>query len=80
MIERSNIEQLAERLVAVMPTELKLARNSLREAFMNTLKSGIDKMDLVTREEFDVQAKILARTREKLERLEQHVTNLEHRD
>ena len=41
------------------------------------LSSGFSKLDLVTREEFDVQAQVLATTREKLELLEARVTELE---
>ncbi|AJP56181.1 phosphoheptose isomerase [Pandoraea vervacti] len=41
------------------------------------LNQGFTKLDLVTREEFDVQAQVLARTREKLEALEKRVAELE---
>ncbi|KAF3997164.1 accessory factor UbiK family protein [Glaciimonas immobilis] len=41
------------------------------------LSSGFSKLDLVTREEFDIQAQVLAATREKLELLELRVTELE---
>jgi BMFP domain-containing protein YqiC len=41
------------------------------------MTQGFQKMDLVTREEFDVQAKVLAKTREKLEALEAKVATLE---
>lgn len=42
------------------------------------LNQGFTKLDLVTREEFDVQAQVLARTREKLEALEKRVAELEN--
>ncbi len=41
------------------------------------LAQGFAKLDLVTREEFDVQAEVLVRTRQKLEQLESRVTALE---
>ncbi|WP_449413824.1 accessory factor UbiK family protein [Pandoraea soli] len=41
------------------------------------LNQGFNRLDLVTREEFDVQAQVLARTREKLEALEKRVAELE---
>lgn len=41
------------------------------------LNQGFAKLDLLTREEFDVQAEVLARTREKLEALEKRVAELE---
>lgn len=43
------------------------------------LNQGFNRLDLVTREEFDVQAQVLARTREKLEALEKRVAELEGR-
>ena len=73
MIEPNNINDLATRLIAALPKELKLLRHSIQQTFVNILQNGIHKMDLVTREEFDVQTKILARTREKLQILEQQV-------
>ena len=43
------------------------------------LQGGLSKLDVVPRAEFDVQAKVLARTREKLEALEKKVAELEAR-
>ncbi|PSB91736.1 accessory factor UbiK family protein [Candidatus Pandoraea novymonadis] len=43
------------------------------------LNQGFARLELVTREEFDVQAKVLARTREKLELLEKRVLQLEEK-
>ncbi len=48
------------------------------EKNMRAMLAGFfDKLDLVTREEFDIQAKVLARTREKLDALEARVAELE---
>ena len=49
----------------------------LEKNFRALLTQGFTKLDLVTREEFDIQAQVLARTREKLEALEARVTELE---
>lgn len=54
-------------------------REDLDRNLRESLAGGLAKLDLVTREEFDVQAAVLARTREKLERLEALVTELERR-
>jgi BMFP domain-containing protein YqiC len=51
--------------------------SDLKQNFRSLLQSTLSKLDLVTREEFDIQAKVLARTREKLEALEQRVAALE---
>ena len=44
------------------------------------LQSGLSRLDLVTREEFDVQVEVLRKTREKVERLEARVAELEARN
>ena len=49
----------------------------LEKNIRSMMAQGFQKMDLVTREEFDVQAKVLSKTREKLEALEQKVALLE---
>ena len=80
MIENEKINELAARLAKAIPGEVKDAQHSIKQTFLKILQSGIDKMDLVTREEFTVQEKILARTREKLNALEQQLADLEKRD
>ena len=52
-------------------------RRDLEENFKAVLQSALAKMDLVTRQEFDVQAGVLRRTREKLEALEAKIAELE---
>ena len=51
----------------------------IRDSFKTALQAGLGKLDLVTREEFDVQRAVLLRTREKLEALEKAVAELEAR-
>jgi BMFP domain-containing protein YqiC len=52
-------------------------RRDLEENFKAVLQSGLTKLDLVSRQEFDVQAAVLKRTREKLEALEKRVSDME---
>jgi BMFP domain-containing protein YqiC len=56
---------------------LTALRNDLEANFKAILQAGIAKLDLVSRQEFDVQAGVLRRTREKLEALEARVAALE---
>jgi len=49
----------------------------LEKNMKSMLNQGFSKLDLVTREEFDIQAQVLARTRERLEALEAQVAQLE---
>ena len=76
MSERS-IEELARKLAESVPDNLRVIRADLEDGFRTVLKSGLDKLDLVTREEFEVQEAVLAKTRAKLETLERQLKELE---
>jgi BMFP domain-containing protein YqiC len=56
---------------------MRESREELQQNFKSILQAGLGKLDLVTREEFDVQRAVLLRTREKLEALQQAVAQLE---
>ena len=72
-----SIEDLARKLAESVPEGLRSMRADLETNFRGVLQSGISKLDLVTREEFEVQEAVLARTREKLERLEAELKEVE---
>jgi ubiquinone biosynthesis accessory factor UbiK len=74
-----SLDDLARRLSAAVPPGLVALRNDLEANFKAILQGGIAKLDLVSRQEFDVQAGVLRRTREKLEALEARVAALESR-
>lgn len=77
MIDLSHIDELARRLSSLVPPSLREGREELQENFKAVLQTGLAKLDLVTREEFDVQRAVLLRTREKLESLERALADLE---
>ncbi|PKM07634.1 MAG: hypothetical protein CVV15_09710 [Gammaproteobacteria bacterium HGW-Gammaproteobacteria-5] len=79
MIDLKSIDDLARKLSDMVPPDLKNARSDLQQHFRATLQSGLGKLELVTREEFDVQRAVLLRTREKLDLLERVVAVLESR-
>jgi len=79
MIDLNHIDDLARRLSGLVPPGLRESREELQENFKAVLQSGLAKLDLVTREEFDVQRAVLLRTREKLEQLQGRVVDLETR-
>jgi hypothetical protein len=79
MIDLKAIDDLARRLSDLVPPGLKDARADLEQNMKATLQAGLGKLDLVTREEFDVQRAVLLRTREKLDALERAVEILEAR-
>ena len=79
MIDLNHIDALARRLSDLVPPGLRESREELQATFKSELQAGLAKLDLVTREEFEVQRAVLLRTREKLDALEQAVAALEKR-
>lgn len=77
MFDPKMIDDLSQQLASLMPKGLQELRADLQGQARLTLESTLRKMDLVTREEFDAQSRVLARTREKLKRLEARVAELE---
>lgn len=69
-------EDLAKKLYNALPESLQNLENEIQDKFKEILQSAFDRMDLVTRDEFDVQVKVLARTRQKVEALEVQVDAL----
>lgn len=76
MLDRKILDDVSARVAAA------IAASPARDAEKNLkamLTSALAKLDLVTREEFDIQARVLLRTREKLQTLETRVAELEAR-
>jgi BMFP domain-containing protein YqiC len=73
MIDLNHIDDLARRLSDLVPPGLRESQEELQQTFKSALQSGLSRLDLVTREEFDVQRAVLLRTREKLDALERTV-------
>lgn len=72
------IDKLARMLAESVPDGLRSVREDLESNFRSVLQVGLGKMDLVSREEFEVQEAVLARTRAKLKGLEDRLDKLEH--
>lgn len=77
MIDLNHLDDLARRLSALVPPGVREGRDELQQNFKSVLQSGLARLDLVTREEFEVQRAVLLRTREKLEELQRTVAELE---
>ncbi len=75
-----SIENLARKLAESMPEGLRSVRDDLENNFRSVLRTSLSKLDLVTREEFEVQEAVLARTREKLEALESRLKQFESKN
>lgn len=75
----SGPDDLVRRIADVLPEGLSQLNADVRKNIKEVVAASLTRMDLVSREEFEVQAAVLARTREKLERLEAQVAALEQR-
>ncbi len=71
------IDDLARRLRDAIPPGMEQFREDLEKTFRGVLQGTFAKLDMVTREEFDVQRAVLQRTREKLENLEKELQKLD---
>lgn len=76
MFEPKQFDDLTKKLFASLPTSLQNLENEIQQKFKEILQAAFTRMDLVTRDEFDIQTKVLARTREKLESLQTQVESL----
>ena len=72
-----SIDKLARALAEAVPQGLRSVSDDLEKNFRTVLKSGLGKLDLVTREEFEVQELVLARTRSNLDAMESRLASLE---
>ncbi|MDR3390005.1 MAG: accessory factor UbiK family protein [Rudaea sp.] len=77
MINIQAIDELAKRLADLVPPGAREARDDIANNFRDALRAGLRRLDLVTREEFDVQRCVLLRTREKVEALEVRISELD---
>ncbi|MFV2005736.1 MAG: accessory factor UbiK family protein [Gammaproteobacteria bacterium] len=71
------LEELTRRISSLIPGNVKHMQEDVENNIRSLLQTSLAKMNLVTREEFDVQSAVLQRTREKLEQLEKLVDQLQ---
>jgi len=76
-IDPKVLDDLARRLAAAVPDGVRQVQRDLEQNFRSVLSAALGKLDLVTREEFEVQQQVLARTRERLEQLGERLVELE---
>lgn len=79
MINAQKIEELAKQITEAIPPGLKNAASEFEEKTKQLLQRKLAELDLVTREEFDVQTQVLLKTRLKLDELEETVKALEEK-
>ncbi|OGT22069.1 MAG: hypothetical protein A2V90_09840 [Gammaproteobacteria bacterium RBG_16_57_12] len=79
MIDTTFIDDIAKKLSGLVPPGVQELQQDMEKNIRAVLQSAFARLDLVTRDEFDVQTKVLLRTREMLEHLEKQVAALEAR-
>jgi BMFP domain-containing protein YqiC len=67
------LNKIIHKLKETIPNDVEVLKNDIEQNFQSAINSKIKKLDLVTREEFEIQEKVLQRTREKLEQLEEQM-------
>ncbi len=76
MINNQNLNDLADKLSSVIPDSVKTLQSDVKSNLKTILESSLQQMNLVSREEFDVQTALLARTLERLKELEKKLDEL----
>ena len=79
MLDAKLLDDIAKRLSGAVPASAKAVQADVEKNLRAATQSVFSRLDLVTREEFDVQRKVLARSRSKIEHLEKQVAELEAR-
>lgn len=79
VFDPKSLDELARKLADSVPPGLTALKQDLEQNFKAVLQSGLARLDLVTRQEFDIQAGVLRRSRERLEELEKRLAALEKR-
>ena len=77
MIDSKSFDDLARRITESLPESVRALQKDVERQVRSTLHQGFERMDLVTREDFDVQVALLERTRARLRELEARVAALE---
>lgn len=77
MIDPANLDQLVNRVARLMPSGLTDASDDLKKNLSAVLNAWFERLDLVTREEFDIQTQVLRKTREKVTELSDKIAELE---
>lgn len=76
-LKPENLDDFVKQISNLLPDDLRQTREDFEKNVKAALKASLHKMDLVTREEFDIQQELLANTRKLLDELEAKINNLE---
>ena len=77
MIDPQKIDDLVRQLGATLPPEFESFEKEMKKQFKAVLESAFQRLDLVSREEFDIQVKVLQKTRAQITELQEQLASLE---
>jgi BMFP domain-containing protein YqiC len=77
MLKPEKFDEIVKQLSGLLPEDLRQTRRDVEKNLKAALTATLARMDLVTREEFDIQTELLARTRAMLKELEDKIARLE---
>ncbi|KKN23443.1 hypothetical protein LCGC14_0905030, partial [marine sediment metagenome] len=77
MIDTKKFEEVVQSFTNALPSGFTNIQADVEKNVRSAMSATFAKLDLVTREEFDIQTQVLHRTREKLDALAQRVAELE---
>ena len=77
MRKSREFEDFVQQFLRLLPADLSRSRADFEKVVRASLNATFSRMNLVTREEFDVQAQLLGNTRAELDELEKKITELE---
>ena len=79
MFDPKKLESVVRKIQDAMPKPVKDLGNDVEQKVKEVIQSQLAKLDVVNREEFDVQTQVLMRTRQKLKEMEEKIASLEHK-
>ena len=79
MISKNKNDDFVQEIFKLIPEDLRRHRDDVRKNIQTALNARLSRMDLVTREEFDIQSELLSRTRAMLDELEKRIEELEEK-
>jgi BMFP domain-containing protein YqiC len=80
MLKPENLDEIVKQFQSLLPEDMRQTKNDVEKNTKAMMKTSFQKVDLVTREEFDIQSELLSKTRSLLDELEEKVKQLEKKD
>ena len=76
-MQSEQIDQLAQKIESLLPPGIRQLKQDFDQQLRTLLQHQLSKMNFVSREEFEIQRKVLAKSRQKLEQLEKRIQAME---